>query len=66
MYSCQQCGRDVTAEAEAQISEIVASCSPGQSPTGVIEYFEQRCVCKACQGNDRAAMSGKKPKSPDR
>ena len=60
MYSCQQCGKDVTAEAEAQISEIVASCSPGQAPTGVNEYFEQRYVCKACQGNDRAATSGRK------
>ena len=63
MYNCQRCGKDVTAEAEAQIAEIVASTSPGQPPTGVIEYFQQRYVCNACQGNDRAATSGKKPKS---
>ena len=66
MYSCQRCGKDVTAEAEGQISEIVASCSPGQAPTGVIEYFEQRYVCKACQGKDRAATSGGKSKSSRR
>jgi DNA-directed RNA polymerase subunit RPC12/RpoP len=63
MYSCQRCGSDVTPEAEAQIAEIVASTAPGQAPTGVIEYFEQRYVCKACQEKDRAATSGKKPKS---
>ena len=57
MYSCNQCKRDVTAEVEREISSIVSSSSPGQAGfPGMIEYFEQRYVCKGC--NNRGVATG--------
>ncbi len=55
MYRCRQCGWDASAEVQAEIDQVADSLSPGQTPQGMYEYFEQRYVCKACQAGTRAA-----------
>ena len=58
MYRCQRCKADVTAEVEREISSIVSSAAPGQgSFPGMIEYFEQRYVCRACNLQEAAATA---------
>ena len=58
MYSCQECGFDVTEEAEAKIAYIVTGSPPGHTCSGLVEYFEQRYVCNACEKLARAASAG--------
>ncbi len=58
MYQCQRCKADVTAEVEREISSIVSSSAPGQgSFPGMIEYFEQRYVCLACNRQESAVTA---------
>lgn len=58
MYQCQQCRKDVTSEVEAELTAIVNSLSPGQTPIGVNEYFTERYVCKSCTKGDSATVAG--------
>ncbi len=61
MYSCSLCKRDVTAEVEREISSIVSSSAPGQGAfPGMLGYFEQRYVCRACNQQGSAAESAAK------
>ncbi len=56
MYSCSLCKKDVTAEVDREISSIVSSSAPGQAGfPGMMEYFEQRYVCRACNQQASAA-----------
>jgi len=57
MYCCQRCDRDVTAEVDAEISNIVNGPTPGQLFGGFGDYFEKRYVCLACNERDRAATT---------
>ena len=58
MYRCQRCRADVTAEVEQELSGTVLSAAPGQSSfPGMIEYFAQRYVCRACKRQEAAATA---------
>lgn len=64
MYQCQKCGSALSGEAQAEITSVMNSLSPGQAPYGLLDYIEQRYPCKACRSTGSAARqapAGSKP-----
>lgn len=58
MYFCQQCGCDVTAEVEGELSDIVNGPTPGQLFGLDVNKFMLHYLCRSCQEKSWTPTNG--------